>query len=90
MPHFTRQASGLPSVDALRLAVPGLDTVTAHRALSALRALVHSELATVYSPAGSHGTRYNVWLEVSWRRLTLAEWVAEWLAAQEPSGGDAA
>lgn len=74
--------------------LPDIPKDAARRALSALHTLVRAELATVYSPAGSHGTRWNVWLEVTCRRLTLAEWTREWLASQTPetpeNGGDVA
>lgn len=74
-------------------AMPGVDAYDASRALSALYALCCADLAKVYIPAGWHGThpqRWNVWLEITARRVELTAWVAEWLASQEPSGGDAA
>lgn len=63
------------------------------RALAALRTLVDADLATVYTAAGSNDTRWNVWSETQRRRIPLAQWAAEWLAAQDhlsPLGGDAA
>ncbi len=63
----------------------------ARAALNAFQALVHTDMATVYTAAGSHGTRWNVWLEASRSRQTLAEWARDWLAGQNPenSGGAA-
>ena len=73
---------------------PGVDAYDASRALSALYALCCAGLAKVYIPAGWHGTspqRWNVWLELTSRRVELTAWAREWLAAQAPeNGGDAA
>ena len=89
MPLFRKTPSRptFPNVaDLLNLA-----PADAERALAALRALVTAELADVYSSAGSDDTRWNVWLNVTWRRVPLRQWAAEWLVSQEPEGpGDAA
>lgn len=65
----------------------------AETALAALRVLVKRDLATVYTGAGSHDLRWYVFLNLSMRRLTLAEWAEQWLATwhnNPPTGGDAA
>ncbi len=84
-------------------ATPPADAYDASRALSALWALCCAGLAKVYIPAGWHEAsgarpqRWNVWLEITARRVELTAWVREWLATQEPetpetpeNGGDAA
>ena len=72
--------------------LPNLSRDDAQRALEALRRLERAELADVYSSAGSNDTRWNVWINLSWRRVPLQEWAAQWLAEQDttPTGGDAA
>lgn len=50
----------------------------AQLALDALRILVKMELADVYTSAGSNDTRWNVWLNITGRRVPLPEWAAEW------------
>ncbi len=65
----------------------------AERALSALRVLVKRELATVYTSAGSNDTRWQVWMELSRKRVPLQQWASDWLATwynNPPTGGDAA
>lgn len=62
--------------------VPNLPQADAERALEALRRMTVIDLASVHTGAGSHGshgTRWYVWLDITGRRLTLAEWAAEWL-----------
>ena len=76
--------------------LPNLSREDAQRALAALRILVDAELAGVYSSAGSYDTRWNVWLNLTWRRVPLQEWAADWIETwhnnqPNPStGGDAA
>lgn len=62
----------------------------ARAALVALRALIDAELADVYSSAGSHDTRWNVWLTISRRRVPLPEWAAQWITERDAllTGGD--
>jgi hypothetical protein len=88
MPFFRKTPSRpeFPNVADL----PNLAPADAERALAALRALVTAELADVYSSAGSDDTRWNVWTNVRWCRIPLRQWVAEWLASQEPDGPEAA
>lgn len=65
----------------------------AERALSALRVLVKHELASVYTGAGSHDTRWYVWMNLTRRRVPLEEWATVWLEtwySNPPTGGDAA
>ncbi len=66
----------------------------AETALAALRVLVARELASVYTSAGSNETRWNVWMELTRRRIPLAEWATTWLETWRentpPPGGDAA
>ncbi len=65
----------------------------AETALAALRVLVARELASVYTSAGSNDTRWNVWMELTRRRIPLQEWAAQWIEtwnANPPTGGDAA
>lgn len=79
------------AVDAT--ATPPIDAYDASRALSTLYALCWAGLAKVYIPAGWHNTqpqRWNVWLEITKRRVELTDWVKEWLASHEPEGSDAA
>ena len=52
----------------------------AELALAALRVLVKHELVKVYTGAGSHDTRWYVWLELSRRRVPLQDWASEWIA----------
>lgn len=78
-----------PSVGDL----PNLSKEDAEQALTALRVLVKHELADVYTSAGSHDTRWNVWLELTRRRVPLQEWAAQWIQAWHgtpPTGGEAA
>lgn len=71
--------------------LPNISRVDAERALSALRLLAQADLASVYTAAGSGGKRWNVWLELTRRRVELPTWAAEWIAEQNtPTGGDAA
>lgn len=73
--------------------LPNMAPADAERALAALRALVTAELADVYSSAGSDDTRWNVWLNITWRRVPLREWASEWVKtwhSDPPEGGDAA
>lgn len=70
--------------------VPGVDAYDAVRALSVLWRLCRDGLAKVYIPAGFHGNgtdpqHWNVWLEITARRVELRAWVREWLASQEDS-----
>lgn len=72
-------------------ALTNLSRDDAARALSALCTLVKAELADVYSAAGSNDTRWNVWLNITWRRAPLQEWAAEWDATWDstpPDGPD--
>ena len=66
-----------------------IDTYAASRALSALWRLCDADVAKVYHPHMDH-TTWNVWLEITARRVELVAWVREWLASQEPEGNDAA
>ena len=59
--------------------LPGIPPDEAMRALDALRRMTVIDVASVYTSAGSHGTRWQVWLDVTHRRLTLTEWADEWL-----------
>jgi hypothetical protein len=59
--------------------IPDLPQADAERALETLRRMTVIDLASVYTAAGSHGSRWYVWLDITGRRLTLAEWAAEWL-----------
>ena len=52
----------------------------AERALTVLRALVASDLANIYTSAGSNDTHWQVWNEITRRRTPLAEWAADLLA----------
>lgn len=63
--------------------LPNLSPADAEQALSALRALVQAELADVYTAAGSHDTCWNVWLNVTWRRVPLGEWAAQWITERD-------
>lgn len=80
MRFLHRSPDLFPPVKDLRRDLPDLSLIEANRALEALRRMISIDIASVYTPAGSHGTRWNVWLDVTRRRLTLAEWAAEWLA----------
>ena len=60
--------------------LPGIPPSEAARALDVLRRMTIIDVASVYTSAGLHGTRWQVWLDVTRRRLTLAEWATEWLA----------
>jgi hypothetical protein len=87
---FMQQRPEFPSVADL----PNLSPADATRALAALRCLVDAEQADVYSSAGSHDTRWNVWDNAAWRRVPLGEWATQWLAEHDgdstPPGGGAA
>ena len=76
---FMQHRPEFPSVADL----PNLSPADAEWALTALRALVKAELADVYSSAGSQDTRWNVWLNVTWRRVPLGEWAAQWIAERD-------
>ena len=72
-----------------RLAFPTADDLCnlslddANDALAALRVLAEYDLVTVYSPAGSNNTRWNVWSNLQWRRIELADWAAQWCAYRD-------
>lgn len=98
MPHQQKRPE-FPSTDDLC----NLSLDEARQALAALRVLVDLELADVYTSAGSNDTRWNVWLNVTRRRVPLPEWAAEWVETwysgrspddtppdDGPDGGDAA
>jgi hypothetical protein len=88
-PHipFTQHRPEFPSVADL----PNLAQEDAWHALAVLRTLVESGLADVYSSAGSNNARWNVWLNLSWRRVPLQEWAADLMEhPTPPEGGDAA
>lgn len=70
--------------------LPNLSPDDAQRALAVLRTLVANDLADVYSSAGSHDTRWNVWSNIRWCRIPLQEWAAEWLTSQDGPEGSAA
>lgn len=65
------------------------------QAIEQLRQVVEAGLAEVYTAAGSHGNRWNIWFErPAWllpeQRVELLKWAAAWLDAQHhPEGGDA-
>lgn len=73
--------------------IPSRDEV--ERALEQLRQVVEAGLADIYTAAGSHGDRWNIWFErPAWRlpeqRVELLEWATVWLDVQRPpAGGDA-
>ena len=56
----------------------------AERALVVLRELVASDLASVYTSAGSNDTRWNVWSEITRQRVPLPEWAADLLTQRPP------
>lgn len=56
----------------------------AERALTVLRTLVASELASVYTSAGSNDIRWQVWSEITRQRVTLQEWAAALFAQCPP------
>ena len=62
----------------------------ARAALSALKFLVESDLANVYTSAGSHDTRWQVWSEMQRRRIPLADWAARWVEIRNQESGGVA
>lgn len=60
-------------------ALTNLSRDEAERALAALRLFVLNGIASVYTSAGSRGQSWQVWLEISRRRMPLPEWAAHWL-----------
>lgn len=87
-PHipFMQHRPEFPSVADL----PNLSQEDARRALAVLRTLVESDLADVYSSAGSFDTRWNVWSNIRWCRIPLQEWAADLMEYPTPPEGDAA
>lgn len=59
--------------------LPGIPPDEAARALEALRRMISIDIAKVYTARGPKGWYWQVWLDITWRRLTLAEWADEWL-----------
>lgn len=84
MPRIRVRKSDFPAVaDATdATAKPPVDAYDAMRALSVLWRLCGEGLAKVYRPHMDH-ERWNVWLEITARRVELRAWVREWLASQE-------
>ena len=80
--HRSKQAERptFPATKDLLKDLPDLPSAEAERALDALRRMISVDIASVYTSAGSHDTSWQVWLEVTRRRLTLAAWASEWLA----------
>ena len=71
--------------------LPGVPPAEAERALDALRRMTVIDIASVYTAHGSYGTRWQVWLDITQRRLTLAEWADEWLTKHpRPTIGEGA
>ena len=68
--------------------IPALASADAQAALDALQRLWVSGLVTVYTAAGSHGTRWQVWSNLQWRRFTLSEWAAQWIAHRDAYDAD--
>lgn len=67
-------------------AIPSVDAYDASRALAALWRLCEADLAKVYRAHLDH-IHWQIWLEVTQRRVELRAWVREWLASQEQNGG---
>lgn len=97
MPFPRPRKADFPTVDDL----PDLECYDAARILSVLWRLCHAQVAEVYTrpyAPQDERPRWNVWLEITQRRVELATWAREWLASQEleeegsdsPEGGDAA
>ena len=59
--------------------LPSIPPAEAERAIEALRRMTTIAIASVYTSAGSNHTRWQVWLDITRRHLTLAEWADEWL-----------
>ena len=68
--------------------IPALASADAQAALDALHRLAAADLVTVYTAAGSHGTRWQVWSELQGRRFTLSEWAAQWIAHRDAYDAD--
>ena len=68
--------------------IPALASADAQAALDALHRLAAADLVTVYTAAGSHDTRWQVWSELQGRRFTLAEWAAQWLTYRDAYDGE--
>ena len=75
--HLARMA--FPTADDLC----NLSLDDANDALVALRVLAESDLVTVYTSAGSNGTRWQVWSNLQWRRFPLADWASRWCAYRD-------
>ena len=70
--------------------IPALASADAQAALDALHRLAAADLVTVYTAAGSHGTRWQVWSELQRRRFTLSEWAVQWIAHRDAYDGEMA
>jgi hypothetical protein len=80
MPLFHRGPDQFPPIKDLRRDLPDVSVIEANRALEALRRHIVIDVARVYIAHDSHGRYWQVWLDVTQRRMTLAEWATEWLA----------
>ena len=68
--------------------IPALASADAQAALDALHRLAAADLVTVYTAAGSHDTRWQVWSELQRRRFTFGEWAAQWIAHRDAYDGE--
>lgn len=66
--------------------LPHLTPAEARAALEQLRRICKRGAAEVYTAAGSHDTRWNVWLPRTNQRIELQRWASEWLVTWRKPG----